>query len=220
MNHAPQGDWQLLSGYFVGDRRASEEFVKKYSGLIYRSVQHTLVMKGIAFNKHDLEDLHHTVFLRLFENHSKKLRQYQGRNGCSLSSWIRLVAVRIVLNQFRKKGIDGMFWKRKQDRLEDWSDLKEDDGDTLNAMDRVERERLLEDGLSNLSPRDRLFIKLHLEGRLTIPEVAKTMGLSIQNAYTVKTRVIQRLKSHVMSARKVDTHADRRETGGSRKGKP
>jgi RNA polymerase sigma factor (sigma-70 family) len=197
MNHAHEEDRQLLTRCLDGDRRASEAFVKKFSGPVYRSVQHTLILKGVAFNKQDLEDLHNTVFLQLFENNLKKLRQYQGKNGCSLSSWIRLVAVRIVLNHFRKKGIDGILWKKKQNPLENC--LEEDDRDALDWMELAEQERLLENGLRNLSPRDRLFIRLHLEGEIPIQEVAKTMGLSIQNAYTVKTRTIQRLKSHVMS---------------------
>jgi RNA polymerase sigma factor (sigma-70 family) len=103
------------------------------------------------------------------------------------------------LNHFREKGVDGIFWKKKQNRLEDLSGIEEDDRNAGDLMELAEQERLLEDGLRNLSPRDRLFIRLHLEGGLPIQEVAKTMGLSIQNAYTVKTRTIQRLKSHVLS---------------------
>jgi len=199
MNRSLEEDRRLLSRCIAGDRSASEAFVKKFSGLIYRSVQHTLIIKEVAFNKQDLEDLHNTVFLQLFENKSKKLRQYQGKNGCSLASWIRLVAVRIVLNHLRRKGLDDISWKKKQIRLEDLSDLKETDRDAGALIEWVEQERLLQNGILNLSPRDRLFMRLHLERGLPIQEVAETMGLSIQNAYTVKTRTIQRLKSHVMS---------------------
>jgi hypothetical protein len=116
MNHAHEEDRQLLTRCLDGDRGASEAFVKKFSGLVYRSAQHTLILKGVAFNKQDLEDLHNTVFLQLFENNLKKLRQYQGKNGCSLSSWIRLVAVRIVLNHFRKKGLMVFFGRRNKTR--------------------------------------------------------------------------------------------------------
>ena len=199
MSDALEEDRQLLSGCFAGDRRASEALVRKFSGLVYRSVQHTLVLKEVAFNRQDLEDLHNTVFLQLFENDLKKLRQYEGRNGCSLSSWIRLVAVRIVLNHFRKKGVEGIFRRRRQDPFDELSGLEEEGKDAGDSMEPAEQERLLEEGIRSLSPRDRLFIRLHLEGGLSIQEVAETMGISIQNAYTVKTRTIQRLRSHVMS---------------------
>ena len=199
MNYSPEEDRQLLSRCIAGDRRAYNAFVKRFSGLIYRYIQNILITKGVSFSRQDLEDMHNTVFLHLFEDRLKKLRQYQGKNGCSLSSWIRLVTVRIVLNQTRRKGVDGISWKKKQVRLEDLSDLKEDDKGAWDLLERSEQEKLLQDGMRNLYPRDRLFMKLHFERGLSIQEVAKTMGLSVQNAYTVKNRTIQRLKSHVIS---------------------
>jgi RNA polymerase sigma factor (sigma-70 family) len=199
MNHSLEEDRQLLSRCIAGDRRAYDTFVKRFSNLIYQSIRNILIIKEVSFSKQDLEDLHNTVFLQLFEDRLKKLRQYQGRNGCSLASWIRLVAIRIVLNQLRKKGVDGISWKIKQIRLEDLSDLKEGDKGAWALLERSEQERLLQDGIRNLYPRDRLFMKLHFERELSIQEVAKTMGLSVQNVYTVKNRTIQRLKSHVIS---------------------
>jgi RNA polymerase sigma-70 factor (ECF subfamily) len=199
MNHSPEEDRQLLSKCIAGDKSAYDAFVKRFSGLIYRYIQNILITKEVSFSRQDLEDMHNTVFLHLFEGRLKKLRQYQGKNGCSLASWIRLVTVRIVLNQTRRKGVDGISWKKKQVRLEDLSDLKEDDKGAWDLLERSEREKLLQDGIRNLYPRDRLFMKLHFERELSIQEVAKTMGLSVQNAYTVKNRTIQRLKSHVIS---------------------
>ena len=199
MNRSPEEDQQILSRCIAGDRRAYETFVKRFSDLIYRCIRNTLIIKEVSFSKQDLEDLHNTVFLQLFEDKLKKLRQYKGRNRCSLASWIRLVTIRIALNQLRKKGIDSISWKRKQIRLEDLSDLTEDNEVAWASLERSEQERLLQDGIRNLYPRDRLFMKLHFEREFSIQEVAKTMGLSVQNAYTVKNRTIQRLKSHVIS---------------------
>jgi len=78
-------------------------FVRQFSDLVYKSIQATLLVTQVRFNKQDLEDMHNTVFLQLFEDKCKKLRQFEGRNGCSLASWIKLVAGRIVLNYVRKK---------------------------------------------------------------------------------------------------------------------
>jgi RNA polymerase sigma factor (sigma-70 family) len=199
MKHSPEEDRQLLSRCIAGDRRSYDTFVKRFSNLIYQSIRNTLIIKEISFTNQDLEDLHNTAFLQLFEGRLKKLRQYKGKNGCSLASWIRLVTIRIVLNQLRKKGVDGISWKIKQIRLEDLYDLREDDKNAWALLEGSEQERLLQEGIRNLYPRDRLFMKLHFERELSIQEVAKTMGLSVQNIYTVKNRTIQRLKSHVIS---------------------
>ena len=202
MNHSLEEDQGLLSRCISGDRRASEILVRRFSGLVYRSVQNTLLIKQTPFNRQDLEDLHNTVFLQLFDQRCKKLRQYQGRNGCSVASWIRLVAVRTVLNHLRKKGIDAIGWQKKRIPLEDLAELKGDEMEAWAVMEKAERGRLLQDGIQNLPPRDRLFMKLYFDQDLPVEEVASAMKLSIQNAYTVKHRAIQRLRSFMTSAEK------------------
>jgi RNA polymerase sigma factor (sigma-70 family) len=142
------------------------------------------------------------VFLQLFEQRCKKLRQYEGKNGCSLASWIRLVAVRIVLNHLRKRGMDAMLWQKKRVALEDIAELRGEEMEPGASMDAAEQQRLVRDGIQNLPPRDRLFVKLHFDQGLPVEEVAAAMQITVQNAYTVKHRAIQRLKSYVTSATK------------------
>jgi RNA polymerase sigma factor (sigma-70 family) len=199
MNYSLDEDQRLRARCIAGDRKACEIFVQRFSDLIYRSVRGTLTIKQVPFNQQDLEDFHNTVFMKLFEERFKKLRQYQGRNGCSLASWIRLLAVRITLNHLRKRGINGIGGQSKQIRLEDLAELKANDMGAWAEMEKAEQWRSLQEGIQDLPPRDRLFVKLHFESELSIQEVARTMRLSIQNAYTVKHRAIQRLKSHVTS---------------------
>jgi len=112
-------DRRLLSKIISGDGKASEDFVRRFSNLVYRAIRYTLVTKHIIFSTQDLEDLHNTVFLNFFEQGCKKLRQYEGKNGCSLGTWIRIVAVRIVLNHLRKKGVDALTWEKKRTALDE-----------------------------------------------------------------------------------------------------
>jgi len=200
MNHTVEVDRQLLSRCLSGDRKASESLVRRFSNLVYGSVQYTLMAKHVSFSRQDLEDLHNTVFLRLFEGGCKKLRQYQGKNGCSLASWIRMIAVRTVLDHLRKKGVDAMVWQKRRIPLEALPELKADEAECGAQIEQAQQGRLLQDGMLRLPPRDRLFIKLHFDQGLSVAEVAEAMHLSIGNAYTVKHRAIQRLKSHVASA--------------------
>jgi RNA polymerase sigma factor (sigma-70 family) len=193
-------DRRLLEQCISGDRGAGEAFVRKFSDLVYRSIQYTLTVKHIRFSHNDLEDLHNTVFLKLFEDNCKKLRQYRGKNGCSLANWIRIVTTRIVLNHIRKKGVDSIAWQTKRFSLDELPELKGADDGPWAQMEKTERERLIKTGIKELPPRDRLFLVLHFEKGLTIKEVAKTMQLSIDNAHTIKHRAIQKLKSLVEAA--------------------
>ena len=199
MNSFFEEDPQLLSKCLSGNRKASETLVRRFSDLVYRSVQFTLMAKHVPFNRHDLEDLHNTVFLRLFEQQCKKLRQYRGDGGCSLASWIRMITVRTVIDHLRKKGVDSLGWQKKRVPLDVLPDMKADEGEFGTQLDDTERNRLLRDGMQRLAPRDRLFIKLHFEQGLSIAEAAKTMQLSIGNAYTLKHRALKRLRLNVAS---------------------
>ena len=115
-----------------------------------------------------------------------------------------MIAVRTVLDQLRKKGVDSMMWQKKRVPLESLPELK---GYGINCdadMEKAERKRLLALGMQKLPPRDRLFIKLHFDQGLSIAEVAEVMQLSKGNAYTIKHRAIERLKLHLTSAATVE----------------
>jgi len=193
-------DRRLLARCIAGEREASEILIRRFSSLVYHSVRQTLLAKNAAFNKQDLEDLHNTVFLQLFERNGRKLKQYQGRNGCSLASWIRIVAVRIVLNHVRKKGMDAIVWQKNRVPLEDLPELKGQAAGALTVIERKERARLVQEGIRRLPPRDRLFMKLHFTQGLPLAEVAAALQISVENAYTVKHRAIQKLKHLIVSA--------------------
>jgi len=191
---------QLLSKCFYGDRKASEAFVGLFSNLVYRTVQNTLLTKQVSFNSQDLEDLHNTVFLQFFDRSCKKLRQYRGINGCSLASWIRVVTVRFVLNHIRKKGIDAMTWQQKRISLDDLPELKSGEAEYWVQRENAEQERILQRGIRKLQPRDRMFMKLHSGMGLPMEEIAAILQISLQNAYTIKHRAIQRLKNIIFNS--------------------
>ena len=87
--------------------------------------------------------------------------------------------------------------QRNRIPLEDLPELRGENEDPEAGIEKAENERILQKGIRNLSARDRLFMKLHLEKGLSLEEVAGIMHLSMQNAYSVKHRAIKRLKSHM-----------------------
>ena len=193
-------DLRLLKKCIAGDKKASARFVRTYSDLVYRNIYYTLAAKNIPFHQADLEDLHNTVFLQLFEKQCKKLGQFKGKNGCSLANWMRVVTVRIVLNHLRKKGLDSIRWQPKRVSFEDIPELSAADPGPLAQIEKAEKERFLKKEIRNLPPRDRLLLQLHLESGYSIKEVAEIMKLSMNNAHTIKHRALQKLKSRLEHA--------------------
>ncbi|MCU0596006.1 MAG: sigma-70 family RNA polymerase sigma factor [Desulfobacterota bacterium] len=173
--------------------------VRRFSNTVYATILHTLRARAVYYNTQDIEDLHHTVLLSLFDQGCRKLKQYQGKNGCSLASWIRVVTLRTVLNYLRKKGMDAPSWQKKKIPFEEMETLHGGNEDPLTLMEQKEQERLVENGIQLLTPRDRLFMKLHFRLGLPMEEVARAMEISVDNAYTIKHRSVERLRSSLIS---------------------
>jgi len=189
----------LLAACFSGDRDAHEKLVRQFSDLVYRVIQHTFSVKDISYTRYDLEDLHNGIFLRLFENRCKRLKQYKGKNGCSLASWIRIIAVRTVIDYFRKESVDALNRSKTAAPLEVIDYMETEEPEPWAEMDREDQWHMIQNGLEDLRPRDKLFLKLHFLERLSVGEVANVMGLSESNAHSMKHRALKRLRSKVLS---------------------
>ena len=187
-------DRQILKRCISGEKRALEEFVIRFSNPVYKCIQFTLKAKQIPFSRQDLEDLHNTVFLNLFDKRCKKLRQYKGKNGCSVFSWIRLITVRTVIDYIRKAGRDVIVQHKEAFSLDNLPDLIHDGFEPLTRLEAAEQKYLLLKGLESLMPRDRLFLQLHCLHGISIRKVAKMLQLSENNVYSLKHRAISRLK--------------------------
>jgi RNA polymerase sigma factor (sigma-70 family) len=110
-----------------------------------------------------------------------------------------MIAVRTVLDHLKKKGVDAIASKKDRIPLEKLPELKDGAKDILAEMETMDRNQLLQVAIKTLPPRDRLFMKLHFDQGLSMPEIAEIMQLSMGNIYTVKYRVIQKIKSYVTS---------------------
>ncbi len=186
-------DQEIIIGCLARDRQVQEAFVIHFSNLVYSAIQGTIKLKNMAISQNDLEDLHNTVFVKLFEKNCRKLKQYKGKNGCSLSSWIRLITVRIVIDHFRKTK-DALVQPEKARNFTYIEDFAADIPEPLKVLEQKEQLHLLEEGLKSLLARDRLFLELHCFQGLPINQVAGILNISMENAYSLKTRATTRLK--------------------------
>jgi len=93
--------------------------------------------------------------------------------------------------------MDAIGWQKRRLALDDIAELRGESEETWVVMERSEQERLLDEGIQQLAPRDKLFVKLHFERGYSVEEIAETMQLTTQNIYTLKHRVVQRIKDYV-----------------------
>lgn len=187
-----------LSDCINGDKKAREEFVIEFSALVYWTIKRTLIEKRVSFKVQDIEELHNSVFADFFNRECKKLRQYSGKNGCSLSSWIRLVTVRVVLDYLRKTKREILETSEKTVSFDTLFNVRSDSLEPHTMMEIKEQKNRIVEGLELLRPRERLFLKLHFFKGLSLEETADILGLTRNNAYCVKHRAINQLRDIVM----------------------
>lgn len=190
-------DRDLIDGCLAGDHPAREQFVRRFSRLVYSTLLGTTRARGAYVSELDLEDLHNTVFVSFFDKRCRRLRQYEGRNGCSLASWVRMVTVRTALDFLRRRS-DPL---SRPERLTPLELLPEAADDTQASpwacVQAKEQQALIEKGLQALSARDQLMIRLHCLEERPLAQVAVVLNVSEANIHSVKHRAIQRLKEAV-----------------------
>jgi RNA polymerase sigma factor (sigma-70 family) len=92
----------LLAGCVTGDKAAWDAFVRQYSGLIYHTIKSTAALYRAETSQDFADDLFQEIFLSLVKDDFLQLRRFRGDRGCTLASWLRMIAARRTISQLRK----------------------------------------------------------------------------------------------------------------------
>lgn len=188
----------LLTACIQGDKNAWDVFVEKYTDLVYHTIHKTLKMYYSDFLYQELEDIHNSIFLSLIDNDYKKLKQYKGINGCTVSSWIMIITTNTTLN-FIKKGNKTHISlndtpEESKALIDTIPDLKPS---VIEQITESEQATLLGELMEGLNSNDRLFLKYYYEEELPPEEIAKIMNLTVSAIYSKKSRIIDKLQQIV-----------------------
>ncbi len=169
---------------------ASDLFVEKFSKFVY-----SILHRNLGIKPDVADDLHNLVFLKLFEDDCRRLRNWR-REG-NFVNYLGTVTRNLANDHFSK--------------LKVWSEVsferRDDEDDTAWVMDPVstdpspeevaaaaEQRRLLYQAMDKLSKRDQEIIRLrHLEEK-SYKQIAEEMGYTIGSVGSIISRVEKRLK--------------------------
>jgi RNA polymerase sigma-70 factor (ECF subfamily) len=186
---------QLLEGCIRGDSEARRRLVEEYSGIVSYGVSVIFQQFGRPYRKEEIEDLCQDVFLALFDNDARKLRQYQGRNGCSLASWLRVVANRFTIDRLRREGRTVSL--DDPESRESWR-VRETEPDSRPGpepqVETAERAAKVRELVMQLPAKDQMFVQLFYFQGLPIEEVADALGITTNAAYVRKMRLHEKLR--------------------------
>ena len=176
---------ELLNGCISGDKESWTLFVKQYNKLIYHTIYKTLRVNGQPTNPDDINDLFQEVFTSFCENNCKKLRAFDPQKGVKLSSWLRMITVRMTIDHLRKMkpvtSLDALPVEPSQT------------GGQEGLLDE-ESMGLLREVIEQLSTKDKLLIELFYMKELPPEEIAQILKISVGALYTRKNRVLEKMR--------------------------
>ena len=175
----------LLAGCLKGDKAAWDAFVLEYSALVYHTVKKTLVLHHAEISPDLVDDLFQDIFLTLVKDEFAQLRRFRGDNGCTLASWLRMIAARRTIDHLRKSKISP----------EPFDELLHD-GPAHAAEEPLDHDQiqLLAKAVEDLSPRERILVDLFFRKGLPAEDVAAILRVSIGAVYTQKSRILSKLR--------------------------
>jgi len=189
-----RGDSALLERCLSGNDEADwDQFVRRYSRLIWSSIHKTFRASAFSHQPEDVEDIFGALFLSLVEDDFRKLRLFQSRNACSLSTWLAVVTVHATIDFMRRQRTcphaaslhdDPVFAETIPDSLPNVEQL---------LMQAQKHESVVR-SISELSGHDReVYELLYVQG-VSPDAAARAMGVTTAAVYTRKHRLIERIK--------------------------
>ncbi len=175
---------------------AWDEFVNKYSNLIYKYILSTIISYGLApaAARQSADDIFQQVFLSLVKEDFRKLKTFEGRNNCSLASWLRIVSARAAIDFLRRLQPQTSLEEKDKDGFSLKELLTASGANSRDTFNRQEKISHLKDCVEKLGLEEQYFLELYLNQELTLGQIKDHLKISRSAADTRKNRIIGRLK--------------------------
>jgi len=187
-------DVDFVQKCISGDSQALEDFVIQYSRLIYNYIIVILQRKNPNLNTpENIKDIFQNIFLSLIKDNFRKLRSYEGKNGCSLASWLRQVTINYAIDYMRRYRTAMCI-----DQVNDYESLKylvtEDKTVIMSMLSEEERLLSLQKCIEILDIDEKFLIELHFNRGLSLGAVKELFRNSRGTIDMYKSRVISKLR--------------------------
>lgn len=193
---SPPDDLALLEAVLSGGEGAFEQFYARFRNLVLACVSRVCARSGVRLQADDLADVVSEVTLNMVANDYRRLRLYRTDGGCSVSSWVGVIATSTAHDFLRKE---------RRRRLDPMLDAELEriaapvEGPDHDLIDRQQR-AFVDQALSSFSPRDRHFVELYFVEALDPETIAQKMNVSVSTVYSKKAKIKTRLRALAKAA--------------------
>ena len=189
-------DLDLLQHVVTGDDVAWTVFHDRFRNLMIACISRVCLRSGVRLQPDDLNDILGDACMNMVAHDFRRLRLYKIDGGCSVSSWIGVIATSTAHDHLRRER------RRRLDPMLD-SDLERVappvEGPDCTLMEREQRS-FVDQQLSKFSARDKRFVELYFLEALEPEAIAEEMGVSVSTVYSKKAKIKSRLKRMVRQA--------------------
>jgi RNA polymerase sigma-70 factor, ECF subfamily len=177
----------LVTRMIAGEEQAWREFHALYSAAIRRSI-------GFAARHHrdlgadEVAEIYGNFCIRLLDHDKRKLRSFDASRGCSLKTWLTMVARQAASDYLRAHR------RRIARDHELWSEaMVPQRPDAFDELWDRQRSRLIERSLEQLSAREREFFRRYFREAREPEQIAEQMKISVLTVYTKKHKLLTRM---------------------------
>jgi RNA polymerase sigma-70 factor (ECF subfamily) len=187
----------LLAGCISGDKASWDGFVVQYSALVYHAIKKTFAVCRTQVSSDLVEDLFQEIFLSIVKDDSALLRRFRGDRGCTLASWLRMIATRRTIDHLRRSN-------KPPNSLEaSAANLAIDESKDERTDDQLQ---LLTQAIAKLQPRERILVDLVFRKNLPAQDVASILHISVGSVYTQKSRILAKLREMLKKSGSLGPH--------------
>jgi RNA polymerase sigma-70 factor, ECF subfamily len=190
----PMEDNILLQAALDGDRRAWEQFYRRFDVLIRKSVCTTLHRYRGDVSEADSADFVAEVWVALLRHDRRKLRLFDPSR-CSISTWIRRLATNCTIDQLRSAANKRASLRENDDVLDVVADTRQPRADI--RILREEEADMARLAVTQLRVQDQAFVKLWLCDSRDHQEKAAELGITMNTFRSRQFKIKEKLARQV-----------------------
>ncbi len=175
---------KFLQACINRDEGAWDEFVTKYSKLIYNYIIKTLKRYNFQFQTDEWEEVYNRIFASLLEHDCRRLQNFRGNTERSFTAYLREICFHNTIDFLRERRT-----------FLDIETVPECSSRNVgyNNLDLKQLRKIIAELKKELNPRHQLFFKLLFEDELSSEEISRIMNLKLNAIHQLKFRLVNKL---------------------------
>ncbi|MFY9402130.1 MAG: sigma-70 family RNA polymerase sigma factor [Candidatus Omnitrophota bacterium] len=187
-------DLGFVRKFIKGDILAREEFLKRYSRLIYSYIYHTLRLKGFNLYVESADDIFQSFFAFIIAEDCKRLKSFGAKNGCTLATWIRQLVINFTIDYIRKIQRRVSVDNEASDAESLKGILPDNSLPVTDLLNLKENLKVLAYCIELLNTDDKLLLEFNLNQGVRLEDLKDLLGLSRGAIDMRRSRIIEKLR--------------------------